>query len=93
MEGEQAAGAEFPAPVLAGLPDTEARGATAAGGGNPDTVGHAPPPEEIVMGYARPLWGKLWVGVLQIGGWTDEEDKASADPPMRRGHGRSWRAG
>ena len=38
VEGEQAARAEFPAPVLAGLPD-EAKGATAAGGDNPTVEG------------------------------------------------------
>ena len=48
-EGEQATGAEFLPPVLAGLPD-EAKGATAAGGGNPDTAGQAPPPEQNVEG-------------------------------------------
>jgi len=47
--------------------------------------GHAPPPEEIAMGCARPLWGKFWEGGLQIGGWADEEDKTGAEPPNVEG--------
>jgi hypothetical protein len=63
----------------------EAKGATAAGGSNSDTVGRAPPPEEIVMGYTQPLWGKFWEGGLHIGGWADVEDKAGAEFPNAEG--------
>ena len=57
----------------------EANGATAAGGGTPDTAGHTPPSEEIVLGCARPLWGKFWTGGLRIGGWADEEDDVGTE--------------
>jgi hypothetical protein len=60
-EDAQGAGAE-PALQLGEPPLTEmkeAKGTTAAGGGNSDTAGHAPPPEEIVMGYTQLLWGKF----------------------------------
>jgi hypothetical protein len=51
VEGEQAAGAEFPAPALAGLPG-EAKGATAAGGDNPTVEGAW----EIVACWLQPAF-------------------------------------
>jgi hypothetical protein len=86
--------AEFPAPVLGGLPD-EAKGATAAGGGTPDTAGHAPPPEQSAEGeqaaaaeFQAPVLGGLpdeAKGATAAGGGTP--DTAGHAPPEQSAEG------
>ena len=64
---EWATGAEILAMEPEELP-AEAKGATAAGGG------------DLTPGYTRLVWGKFWVGGQHCSEWAHEEDEADAEP-------------
>jgi hypothetical protein len=71
--------------VLGGLPD-EAKGATAVGGGNPHTVGYAPPPEQNAEGEQA---AKAEFPAPVLGGLPYEQG-ARAEPALQL-ESRRWR--